>query len=86
MTEPKKIMNLAATPKPGRIDEHQLGDWQRSIERKKRGRKRTKRTAQIHPRMYPEIAEEMTDLADQKDVTIGEFVEEIFAYWKSKKR
>lgn len=86
MSETKPLIDLKASLKSERHKpEHQeSNNWQRSIERKKPGRKKSPRTAQIHPRVYPQVAEEIISIIEQRDITVGVFIEEIFQFWKDK--
>lgn len=75
-------VDLKATPKPKPSEIDSNENWGRSVERKKPGRKKTKRTAQIHPRLPPEIADEFNAIAEERDITAGALFEEIFQFWK----
>lgn len=82
MTTNKPLFDLKATPKPEHVQDRENDKWGRSVERKKPGRKKTKRTAQLHPRLYPQIADEITQIAEDREITVGVLIEEMFQVWK----
>lgn len=66
-------------PKPTPAKEESV--WDRSLERKKPGRKKGPETFQLHPRMTLETAEKIIDLANDRGMTQGEFLEMVFIEW-----
>lgn len=82
MTDKSPLFELKATPKNTRPQTGNNEGWERSLERKKPGPKPKGRVSQIHPRTFPEVAEEFTEMATQRRQTIGEFLEDMLEFWK----
>lgn len=51
---------------------------------KKVGRKKTKRQAQIHPKVRQEIAEEFGKFAIENDMSQGQFFEKVWTFFKER--
>lgn len=86
MTENKPLVELPKTVKPSPDERTRGSKWDRSTERKTPGRRRSQRTAQIHPRLKQETAEEFSQICYERDVSAGALFEEIFQFWKQHKQ
>lgn len=53
---------------------------------KKVGRRKTKRQAQIHPKVRQEIAEEFGKFAMENDMSQGQFFEKVWNFFKEKNK
>ena len=82
MTKDNKLFDLRATPKNTPSETRENEDWGKSVERKKPGRKKRKPKEQIHPRLDPEIVKELRDLAETREIDMGDLIMEIYSFWK----
>ena len=87
MTEevkPKKQLTLDVIDNSD-FDADNETDWERSLERKKPGRKKGPRRVQIHPYLTPETVDEINQISQQKEISQGLIIELLFKHWSTTK-
>jgi len=84
------LQPLKAKPKP--LNSKELQDLDTVAEergfvdrsaRRKPGRKASKRTFQLHPKVLPEVGEAFADEAVRLDLTQGQLLEKLWAAYKA---
>lgn len=74
--------NVSAKKKSSpRNGDNQQARWDRSLERRKPGRKKGPSTAQLHPRLQLEIIAGLNQLSDQHNVSVGKVIEKLYQHW-----
>ena len=91
MNGSNRLGGLKARPKATspeevrRIDE--VGEARGFVDRtprKKPGRKPSPRTHQLHPKVFPEVGEEIAAEAERLGITQGQLVEQMWSLYKSR--
>ncbi|GHG36454.1 hypothetical protein GCM10017322_39150 [Paracoccus aerius] len=89
MSGSNRLPGLKARPKDTTAEEvrrvDEVGEARGFLDRtprKKPGRKPSPRTYQLHPKVLPEIGEEIAAAAEREGLTQGQFIERIWQEYK----
>ena len=93
MSGSNRLAGLKARPKGTTVEEvrrvDEVGEARGFLDRtprKKPGRKPSPRTFQLHPKVFPEVGREIAAEAENRGLTQGQLIEEMWKIYSSSQR
>ncbi len=93
MTGSNRLAGLKARPKGTTVEEvrrvDEVGEARGFVDRtprKKPGRKPSPRTHQLHPKVFPQVGEAISEEAERLGITQGQLIEEMWRLYQEQQR